>query len=195
VKKLEAYPGLENRFGMLWRFAPLADDFVFEWHSRDLDSQILPREVAAVEDWKKTNFTFHIMRDNPAHGTNIMGGMFGVRQESPEKKKRRKEEFDQMIKEYGQGWTKGRDQIALAIVVTPSAFNDSLVHDSYLCRSEFYMRGAKSAPFPTQRVSGPNFTLPDPVEPNFVGNTGNYAINEKCPVECRPENHKDWILC
>ena len=180
---------------MLWRFAPLADDFVLEWHSRDLDAHILPREVAAVDEWKKTNYTFHIMRDNPAHGTNFMGGMFGVCQDLPENKEARRKEFDRMIEEYGQGWTKGRDQIALAIVLTASAFNDSLVHDSYLCVSDLYMKGAKSAAFPTQRVSGPNFTLPNPIEPNFVGNTGNYAINEKCPVECRPETHKDWILC
>jgi len=31
--------------------------------------------------------------------------------------------------------------------------------------------------------------------PNFVGNTGNYAIDHVCPEECRPKDHKDWLLC
>lgn len=39
--------------GTLWRFAPMADPLVEEWHSRDLDSRISRREVAAVEDWKQ----------------------------------------------------------------------------------------------------------------------------------------------
>jgi len=37
---------------MVWRFAPMADPLVSEWHSRDLDSSISAREVAAVIDWR-----------------------------------------------------------------------------------------------------------------------------------------------
>ena len=37
---------------MIWRFAPMADPLVEEWHSRDLDSCISAREAAAVRDWK-----------------------------------------------------------------------------------------------------------------------------------------------
>jgi hypothetical protein len=58
--------------------------------------------------------TFHIMRDNPAHGTNIMGGMFGVRQDHPEGKGVRKAEFDRMLTEYGKGWFKGQDQVKIS---------------------------------------------------------------------------------
>jgi len=62
---------------MLWRFAPMADEYVAEWHSRDLDATILEREVAAVQEWKKTNYTFHIMRDNPGVNlTNILQEAF-----------------------------------------------------------------------------------------------------------------------
>ena len=98
---------------MLWRFAPLADYNVIEWHSRDLDSTILAREVAAVQEWRKSNLTFHIMRDNPAHGTNIMGGMFGVRQDAQLNKEVRKAEFDRMLKEFGTYWFKGQDQVPI----------------------------------------------------------------------------------
>ena len=50
--------------------APLVSEF----HSRDLDSIVSPREVAAVNDWVITkNKTFHIMRDHKQHGTSIPG--------------------------------------------------------------------------------------------------------------------------
>jgi hypothetical protein len=26
-----------------------------------------------AQEWKKYNLTFHVMRDNPAHGTHILG--------------------------------------------------------------------------------------------------------------------------
>jgi len=58
----------------------MADENVVEWHSRDLDSTIIDSEVEAVKEWRKTNYTFHIMRDHPSHNTNILGGMFGVLQ-------------------------------------------------------------------------------------------------------------------
>ncbi len=32
----------------------MADPYVDEWHSRDLDAWMLPREVDAVNEWKST---------------------------------------------------------------------------------------------------------------------------------------------
>ena len=49
-----SYPELEKSFGMFWRFAPMADPYVDEWHSRDLDAWMLQREVDAVKEWKST---------------------------------------------------------------------------------------------------------------------------------------------
>ena len=47
---------------------------------RDLDSRLTGREAAAVTDWlENTDRPFHIMRDNPNHGTEILGGMWGAR--------------------------------------------------------------------------------------------------------------------
>ena len=56
----------------------MADPLVQEWHSRDLDSLVTQREVDAVNDWLTTNKTFQIMRDNPLHFTEILGGSFGM---------------------------------------------------------------------------------------------------------------------
>ena len=71
---------ISSHFGMIWRFAAMADPLVIEWHSRDLDSLPNPREVAAVNDWlRDSNHTFQIMRDHPLHNSKILGGAFGMR--------------------------------------------------------------------------------------------------------------------
>ena len=71
------YPGLQYSVGQVWRFAPMVDPLVSEFHSRDLDSIISNREFAAVNDWlSNTNRTFHIMRDHKQHGSAIPGEMF-----------------------------------------------------------------------------------------------------------------------
>jgi hypothetical protein len=167
----------------------MADSYVEEWHSRDLDAKILEREIDAVREWKKTDYAFHIMRDNPYHNVDILGGMFGVRQNTPERKIARADEFKAIVEKYGPNWMKGMDQVALGSLVAPHAAKDSLVHDSYNCKSGL-IKGSKAAAWPSQRrVSA------DPKIPNFVGNTGDFSISNDCPVECRPEKHKDWTKC
>ena len=54
-------------FGMVWRFLPLLDPRVDVMVSRDLDSRLGPREVAAVTQWleQDTSLPFHVMRDHP----------------------------------------------------------------------------------------------------------------------------------
>ena len=184
-----SYSGLEKTFGMFWRFAPMSDAFVDEWHSRDLDAIIIQREVDAVKDWKKTDYAFHVMRDHPQHVTDILGGMFGVRQNTPKRREERREEFRKMSQEFGPKWKKGEDQRALAKIVSPQAAKDSLVHDSYLCQSEF-LKGSQNKAFPSQRIIEANSSVP-----NFVGNTAKYGIEIECPTKCRPEDHQDWLYC
>ena len=71
---------LSTIYGNLWRFAPMVDPLVREWHSRDLDSRLSDRETSAVQDWLyKSTKTFHIMRDHIYHVWPIMAGMFGMR--------------------------------------------------------------------------------------------------------------------
>ena len=47
--------------------------------SRDLDSRITAREVAAVEEWLQSGAPLHSMRDHPAHKSSLMGGAWGAR--------------------------------------------------------------------------------------------------------------------
>lgn len=58
----------------LWRFLPLLDGSVEMMLSRDLDSNVSEREVAAVREWMNSNLSFHIMRDHPQHGVFILAG-------------------------------------------------------------------------------------------------------------------------
>ena len=116
--------------------------------------------------------------------------MFGIRHLSEASREIRRSEFDKMLNDFGPKWNKGADQTALSVIVAPHAASDSLVHDSYLCKSR-YMKGSKAAPFPTKR----QYTSRKYKNPNFVGNTGTYGIRIKCPKECRPNDHQDWEFC
>ena len=177
---------------MFWRFAPMADPYVEEWHSRDLDAIMIQREVDAVNEWKNTGLGFHIMRDHPSHVAQILGGMFGVKQNTLVRKKSRQLEFSRMLNKYGFNWLQGVDQDALSEFVVPKVLGDSLVHDSYRCRN-LLIQGSNPVAFPSKR--------PDPVVgnenslPNFVGNTGHDQLDEECPLWCRPTYHKDWKFC
>ena len=80
---------------MLWRFIPMIDPTVAVMASRDLDSRLTSRETAAVNQWlEETRFPFHVMRDNPHHGTEILGGMWGARMDTGHR-----EEFREMMEE------------------------------------------------------------------------------------------------
>ena len=172
----------------------MGDSFVDEWHARDLDAKMIQREVDAVEEWKQSKATIHIMRDHPQHGWSILGGMFGIKQDTTKSKKDALSEFISMADDdiLGQSWEKGNDQHLLSKFVAPRAKNEALVHDSYICKNNDFLKGAISLPFPTQRMVVENATRQ---EPNFVGNCGDGGIMDVCPIECRPHEHKDWTFC
>jgi hypothetical protein len=65
---------------MMWRFEPIINPEVEIMMSRDTDTRILLREKLAVDEWLKSDKLLHIMRDNPYHYYNILGGMFGIKQ-------------------------------------------------------------------------------------------------------------------
>ena len=63
--------------GVFWRFyAADGNDIMI---SRDTDSRLGQREKAAVDEWLSSDKDFHIMRDHPYHATEILAGMWGVR--------------------------------------------------------------------------------------------------------------------
>ena len=62
----------------MFRYLVMLDPNVDLFISRDVDSIIFRREVDAVEDWLKSNYTFHLMRDHRGHGSIILAGYFMI---------------------------------------------------------------------------------------------------------------------
>jgi len=58
----------------MFRYLVMLDPNVDLFISRDVDSIIFRREVDAVEEWLKSNYTFHLMRDHRGHGSIILAG-------------------------------------------------------------------------------------------------------------------------
>ena len=60
-----------------WRFLPSLDPQVSVFLSRDLDSRVTAREVAAVKEWLQSGRPLHAMRDHPSHRAAMMAGAWG----------------------------------------------------------------------------------------------------------------------
>ncbi|CAL4092469.1 unnamed protein product, partial [Meganyctiphanes norvegica] len=169
----------------LWRFLPLLDPLVNIMVSRDLDSYILPREVAAVTAWLSSSRLYHAMRDHPLHGTPMLAGLWGAHPSL-----NRVDVYQSIATMLSQvpnhDW--GYDQFLLRKVLWPTAQNNVLVHDSYFCDFPAMLGRYPSAAFPTQR-EGRNYT--------GFGKTKLSVTKslKPCPNSCRPNDHKDWEYC
>ena len=115
---------------MYWRFYPASESDCEIMISRDTDSRLNSREAAAVNEWLNSGKAFHIMRDHPAHGTEILGGMWGVRGDILAN-------MEDMIKDSDLEV----DQNFLRNDIYPLIKNDCCVHDEYF----------EKKPFPTKR--------------------------------------------
>ena len=80
TRVLEIHNVTRRLFPMTWRFLPLMDPTVDRMLSRDMDSVITVREVAAVDQWhNKSNATFHLMHDHPDHCSSyFLGGIYYI---------------------------------------------------------------------------------------------------------------------
>jgi hypothetical protein len=117
-----------NWEGMFWRFYAANDADVMI--SRDTDSRLSYREKAAVDEWISSEKMFHIMRDHPYHGTEILGGMWGV-------KKPLLSNIKQLISEYKKGDFYQVDQNFLREKIYPLVKNTSFVHDEFFEKKRF----------------------------------------------------------
>jgi len=146
IEKLKSLPQTEviimdedgDWSGMFWRFYACEDSDIML--SRDTDSRLSNREKLAVNEWLQSDKNFHIMRDHPYHNTEILGGMWGV-------KNGILKNIKQMIGEYNKGNFWQVDQNFLRENIYPLVINNSFVHDSY---SNYNI---ESKPFPTERIN------------------------------------------
>ena len=135
--------------GMFWRFYPAGEEDVHVMLSRDVDSRLCKREVAAVDEWLASDKDFHIMRDHPYHNTLILGGMWGVRGDILSGIKKL---IDNYIK--GDFWQV--DQNFLREKIYP------IIKDDYFYHDEFF----EINPFPVKRKGGID---PDGFPIHFIG--------------------------
>lgn len=125
--------------GMFWRFEPASDPNVEAMISRDCDSRLSNREVAAVNAWMESDKGFHIMRDHPWHGSSILGGMWGVKANVVPNMIVLMTAWDQEDR-----WQ--TDQDFLNSVIYPRITDNCMVHASF-CRMEPHARD-----FPVPRI-------------------------------------------
>lgn len=129
-----------NWSGMFWRFYPASESDVDVMISRDCDSRLSQREKMAVDEWIGSDKGFHIMRDHPYHGTEILGGMWGIKGGVlPEMKKL----IDEFVK--GEFWQV--DQNFLKEKIYPLIKDNCMVHD------EFHNYELIKKNFPTTRLN------------------------------------------
>lgn len=120
---------LNNCKPMMWRFEAIDDPEVEIMMSRDTDTRIYLREKEAVNEWLSSNKNFHIMRDHPAHGSLILGGMFGT------KKINSINSWIEIMNTFKQNGTRQYDQDFLVNFIYPKIKNDCLIHASF-CKFE-----------------------------------------------------------
>eukprot|EP00096_Caligus_rogercresseyi_P009478 TRINITY_DN3231_c0_g2_i2.p1 TRINITY_DN3231_c0_g2~~TRINITY_DN3231_c0_g2_i2.p1 ORF type:complete len:350 (-),score=10.10 TRINITY_DN3231_c0_g2_i2:110-1159(-) len=183
-------PRSNKLFPMLWRYFPIGDKETDVLLPRDLDSRITPRELLAVHDFLSTNKSIHIMRDHMHHGTEILGGMWGVKLKDQSSRKTINDALSRILRDpiaFKPRTEAEHDQTLLTKYIWPLVPRLGLTHDSYHCRK--YPGGSA---FPSNRPFGPL---------NFVGavadinNTLEFSAKNECPFKCRPKEHKDWAFC
>ena len=128
--------------GMFQRFLAADDPEVDIMLSRDCDSRIGSREIAAINEWLASDKDFHIMRDHPDHGVEVLGGLWSCRNGLL-----RKFNVTNLINDWNHFERRGIDQDFLGQVIYPLIKHTTMEH------SEFNIRYANEIrPFPTARV-------------------------------------------
>jgi hypothetical protein len=113
----------------MWRFAPASEEGVECFISRDCDSRLFERDVAAVEEWLESDKKFHIIRDHPGgHAWEISAGMWGCRNKFIENIQEKIEQYIQT-----SSWVTDRavDQRFLQEIIYPQAITSLFLHDEY----------------------------------------------------------------
>jgi hypothetical protein len=102
--------------GMFWRFYVADDLDVDRYIVRDIDSDFNWRERSAVDEWIRSNVSFHSMADAENHNVPIMGGMWGgsSKRRLPFSVRAKVREFQHLAA------SKGGDQDFLAAVIWPA---------------------------------------------------------------------------
>jgi hypothetical protein len=134
VNKLRSYENsvvieinsIDDKRGLFWRFMPAFDKSIDVTIVRDCDSRLSEREALAVDKWLKSDKVFHIMRDHPYHNTEILGGMWGVKNKSVDLGEVLTLDIISSYRDEYQ-----EDQRYLREKIWPLVKDDSIIHDEF----------------------------------------------------------------
>ncbi len=75
---MKDYP--EDQSATFWRFRATKDFPGKDWYAfRDVDGRLGLREKTAMDEWLDSEYQFHVMRDHPRHGIEMLAGLWGVK--------------------------------------------------------------------------------------------------------------------
>lgn len=108
------YTQRSGAINMLYRYLPLG--FAEAGFVRDADSRITERDRWCIDEFLKSQYKYHIIRDHVWHKSRIMGGIFGWK--SP---------IDIQF-DFSQERDYGYDEAVLGDILYPKIVSQSLVH-------------------------------------------------------------------
>ena len=117
----------------MWRFLIADDSDVARYICRDTDSRISAKELAAVDEWVKSPFMFHIIRDHIFHNDLILAGLWGG---VPHKDLPMSDLIEDFQRMHRDDRRYGVDQAFLGTRVWPLIRQSTLSHDSYYAIGE-----------------------------------------------------------
>lgn len=111
---------------MSYRFFAIDRPEVGIAFSRDADSRINARDQYCINEFLRSSKKFQIIRDNPSHGVQILGGMWGIK-----KGLELNIEYDLNIFRRNHIFQHGTDQDFLAEYIYPKVRDHALIFDEY----------------------------------------------------------------
>ena len=121
-KEIEIIEITDGSNGAFWRFYPLFENENNIVLVRDSDGRITYREQQAIEEWLKSEKSFHMMYDHEAHYEfPIMAGLFAYKGRLPM-------EMLEKMEMYKKQYYYTVDQVFLREIVWPFVKEDSLIH-------------------------------------------------------------------
>ena len=111
----------------LWRYMAVLDQNNEYVIFRDADSSLSLRESILVNEWIKSEYSYHIMRDHPLHIAPIMAGMFGAKKSGFPRISKiiQNKNLSQLTRSYDY------DQVLLADFLYPDIYTESMIHTSF----------------------------------------------------------------
>lgn len=125
LNTIEQYGGIlidctgRRESGMFWRFG--INDIAERWISRDADSRLNIRDLAAVNEWIASGRKWHVIRDDVAHTQRVLGGLWGGYRTGVD--------MAQTLLRWNEFGKYNDDQEFIKDILWPDMQNDVLIHD------------------------------------------------------------------